>query len=155
MCLSIASSVQVDISPLELAIETVENKNREIATLTTACLENVAFNLQSLTMILSGVIDAAVNGGIDNYRKVRLSPFYLPPLRTQHALFVAKLCADWICFFVFQIFFTPSYLEDFPQQEGRVKHLQKLIEDQVRPGRSRWCEGEGCVRRGGVRGRVV
>lgn len=77
MCLNITSSVQVDVSPLELAIETVENKNREIGTLTTACLENMAFNLQSLTMILSGVIDAAVNGGIDNYRKVHLSPFYL------------------------------------------------------------------------------
>ena len=70
VCASITLSAQVDISPLELAIETVENKNKEIATLTTAALENVAFNLQSLTMILSGVIDAAVNGGIDNYRKV-------------------------------------------------------------------------------------
>lgn len=76
--LSSTSSIQVEISPLELAIETVENKNKEIAALTTACLENVSFNLQSLTMILSGVIDAAVNGGIDNYRKVRMTPFYHP-----------------------------------------------------------------------------
>lgn len=45
--------------------------------------------------------------------------------------------------FVFQIFFTPSYLEGFPQQEERVKHLQKLIEDQV-------CSWEKCVRGRGV-----
>ena len=80
VCSAALVVIQVDVSPLELAIETVENKNKEIATLTVTCLENVAFNLPSLTMILSGVIDAAVNGGIDNYRKVCLTSFCHHPL---------------------------------------------------------------------------
>jgi hypothetical protein len=73
----IISDVKVEINPLELAVESVENKNREIQTLTNACMANVAFPLQTLTMVLNGVIDAAVNGGTANYRKVFFADVYL------------------------------------------------------------------------------
>ena len=72
-----AVSLQVEINPLDNAIESVDNKNKEILFLVTNCNENVSFNLSSLIMVLSGAIDAAVNGGTEEYRTVFLSADYL------------------------------------------------------------------------------
>uniref|UniRef100_A0A8C4Q7C8 Dedicator of cytokinesis 3 n=1 Tax=Eptatretus burgeri TaxID=7764 RepID=A0A8C4Q7C8_EPTBU len=54
----------VEVSPLENAIEAVDNKNMELRSLIAQHQEQRAYNINPLSMCLNGVIDAAVNGGI-------------------------------------------------------------------------------------------
>lgn len=62
---------QVEVSPLENAIEVIENKNLQLRTLITQCQTLQMQNINPLTMCLNGVIDAAVNGGLARYQEVR------------------------------------------------------------------------------------
>lgn len=62
---------QVEVSPLENAIEVIENKNLQLRTLITQCQSRQMQNINPLTMCLNGVIDAAVNGGLARYQEVR------------------------------------------------------------------------------------
>lgn len=62
---------QVEVSPLENAIEVIENKNLQLRTLITQCQTRQMQNINPLTMCLNGVIDAAVNGGLARYQEVR------------------------------------------------------------------------------------
>lgn len=61
---------QVEVSPLENAIEVIENKNLQLRTLITQCQSRQMQNINPLTMCLNGVIDAAVNGGLARYQEV-------------------------------------------------------------------------------------
>lgn len=61
---------QVEVSPLENAIEVIENKNLQLRTLITQCQNRQMQNINPLTMCLNGVIDAAVNGGLARYQEV-------------------------------------------------------------------------------------
>jgi len=61
---------QVEVSPLENAIEVIENKNLQLRTLITQCQTRQMQNINPLTMCLNGVIDAAVNGGLARYQEV-------------------------------------------------------------------------------------
>lgn len=71
MKLSISSpDSQVEVSPLENAIEVIENKNLQLRTLITQCQSRQMQNINPLTMCLNGVIDAAVNGGLARYQEV-------------------------------------------------------------------------------------
>lgn len=63
---------QVEVSPLENAIEVIENKNLQLRTLITQCQSRQMQNINPLTMCLNGVIDAAVNGGLARYQEVRM-----------------------------------------------------------------------------------
>lgn len=63
--------LQVEVSPLENAIEVIENKNLQLRTLITQCQSRQMQNINPLTMCLNGVIDAAVNGGLARYQEVR------------------------------------------------------------------------------------
>lgn len=70
---------QVEVSPLENAIQVVENKNQELRALISQYQhKQVHGNINLLSMCLNGVIDAAVNGGIARYQEVswglRLNP---------------------------------------------------------------------------------
>ncbi|MEQ2208462.1 hypothetical protein XENOCAPTIV_001147, partial [Xenoophorus captivus] len=68
----------VEVSPLENAIEVIENKNLQLRTLITQCQSRQMQNINPLTMCLNGVIDAAVNGGLARYQEAfRCSPFCL------------------------------------------------------------------------------
>lgn len=58
------------MSPLENAIEVIENKNLQLRTLITQCQSRQMQNINPLTMCLNGVIDAAVNGGLARYQEV-------------------------------------------------------------------------------------
>lgn len=58
------------MSPLENAIEVIENKNLQLRTLITQCQTRQMQNINPLTMCLNGVIDAAVNGGLARYQEV-------------------------------------------------------------------------------------
>ena len=58
------------MNPLDIAIETVTTKTREISQLTNEYAAKLSSNINPLSMLLKGVIDAAVMGGISNYEKV-------------------------------------------------------------------------------------
>ena len=60
------------LSPIEVAIDSVENKNGDIRDLVTQYSHDMHQSLEPLTRTLNGVIDAAVNGGIAKYREVWL-----------------------------------------------------------------------------------
>ena len=60
------------MSPLENAIEVLENKNQQLKTLISQCQTRQMQNINPLTMCLNGVIDAAVNGGVSRYQEVRI-----------------------------------------------------------------------------------
>ena len=62
--------LQVEISPLENAMEVIENKNQQLRTLISQCQARQMNNVSPLTMCLNGVIDAAVNGGLTRYQEV-------------------------------------------------------------------------------------
>ena len=58
------------MNPLDMAIETVSSKIKEIHRVTVDIAGNPALNINPLSMLLKGVIDAAVMGGISNFEKV-------------------------------------------------------------------------------------
>uniref|UniRef100_A0A670J6W0 Dedicator of cytokinesis protein 4 n=1 Tax=Podarcis muralis TaxID=64176 RepID=A0A670J6W0_PODMU len=60
---------EVEMSPLENAIEVLENKNQQLRTLISQCQTRQMQNINPLTMCLNGVIDAAVNGGVTRYQE--------------------------------------------------------------------------------------
>ncbi|XP_028391608.1 dedicator of cytokinesis protein 1-like [Dendronephthya gigantea] len=66
-----------EITPLNLALETMEQKNQELKTLISRYKKNPQQNINPLSMSLNGVIDAAVMGGIANYTKAFLSQEFL------------------------------------------------------------------------------
>uniref|UniRef100_G1PM09 Dedicator of cytokinesis protein 4 n=1 Tax=Myotis lucifugus TaxID=59463 RepID=G1PM09_MYOLU len=59
----------VEMTPLENAIEVLENKNQQLKTLISQCRTRQMQNINPLTMCLNGVIDAAVNGGVSRYQE--------------------------------------------------------------------------------------
>ncbi|XP_061495992.1 dedicator of cytokinesis protein 4 isoform X4 [Rhineura floridana] len=59
----------MEMSPLENAIEVLENKNLQLRTLISQCQTRQMQNINPLTMCLNGVIDAAVNGGVARYQE--------------------------------------------------------------------------------------
>lgn len=70
---------QVEVSPLENAIQVVENKNQELRALISQYQhKQVHGNINLLSMCLNGVIDAAVNGGIARYQEVSWGPISNP-----------------------------------------------------------------------------
>lgn len=61
---------QVELSPIENAINTVTSKTDELERIIKELKDNEFGSINPLSMILNGVIDAAVNGGIANYQQV-------------------------------------------------------------------------------------
>lgn len=55
----------------------MSSKISEVRTLTTLHKENSSLNINPLSMLLSGIIDAAVGGGIKNYRLVFFNNDYI------------------------------------------------------------------------------
>ena len=75
-------SLQVFVSPLENAIQALENKAQELRSLVSQYQiqereqggqPGTLTSIQPLSMSLNGVIDAAVNGGISRYQEVRIT----------------------------------------------------------------------------------
>ncbi|KAK3095553.1 hypothetical protein FSP39_016043 [Pinctada imbricata] len=58
----------ISVSPLESAIETLESTNRRINSLIENHAADPELNCNNLGMMLNGVVDASVNGGISNYK---------------------------------------------------------------------------------------
>ncbi len=57
-------------------METMENKNQEIQLQVAIYTANKSLSINPLSMLLNGVIDAAVMGGIGNYEKIFFNPAY-------------------------------------------------------------------------------
>jgi len=62
------SLLQFNVSPLELAIETLDETNQKIKSQIDQHMADPTLKVDPLGMILNGVVDAAVNGGIANYK---------------------------------------------------------------------------------------
>lgn len=72
----VTSTHTFDVSPLELAIEVIDETNDKIRSLIDQHLADPNLRADPLGMVLHGVVDAAVNGGIANY-KVSFFIFHL------------------------------------------------------------------------------
>lgn len=70
----IIKSDLVEISPIENAITSMVNKNKELQDIIGAHAKDPSLNVNPLTMCLNGVIDAAVMGGTDKYREAFFGP---------------------------------------------------------------------------------
>ena len=61
----------MELAPLAVAIETVETKNSEISSMVVEFTDASSNkDVNPLSMLLNGVIDAAVQGGTDQYKRV-------------------------------------------------------------------------------------
>ncbi|XP_029102505.1 dedicator of cytokinesis protein 4b isoform X2 [Scleropages formosus] len=67
----------MEVSPLENAIEVLENKNLQLRSLIAQCQARQMHNINPLTMCLNGVIDAAVNGGLARYQEAFFAKEYV------------------------------------------------------------------------------
>ena len=67
------------------AVETVESKNKELGRIIARLSADKTQSINPLSMILNGVIDAAVMGGIAKYEEVR--SYLFSPLTLALALF--------------------------------------------------------------------
>lgn len=68
MC-TMLSSLQVEISPLENAIETMQLTNDKISSMVQQHLDDPGLPINPLSMLLNGIVDPAVMGGFANYEK--------------------------------------------------------------------------------------
>uniref|UniRef100_A0A8W7NFN6 Signaling protein n=1 Tax=Anopheles atroparvus TaxID=41427 RepID=A0A8W7NFN6_ANOAO len=73
----VKSSETVMISPIEMAIETVDAKNRAIRELVLEHQNDPGLRVHSLSAVIKGVVDAAINGGLPIYEDAFLTPEYL------------------------------------------------------------------------------
>lgn len=73
----VVDSYVFELSPLQTAIETMEQANKSLTELILAHRADPMLALHPLSMKLNGIVDAAVNGGINNYEKAFFSERYL------------------------------------------------------------------------------
>ena len=67
----------IELSPLENAIETMENSNNKVRNLVLQYRSDSALPLNPLSLALNGIVDAAVMGGIVNYEKAFFTDDYM------------------------------------------------------------------------------
>lgn len=79
-----------EVTPIENAVQTIRSKNVELSKLAEQYKDSTE-NASPFTMVLSGTIDAAVSGGVENYKKAFLDPDYLKQ-NPQHKIFIDELC---------------------------------------------------------------
>lgn len=63
-------ATQEEISPLENAIETMQQTNEKISSMVQRHLNDPNLPVNPLSMLLNGIVDPAVMGGFTNYEKV-------------------------------------------------------------------------------------
>ncbi|EGG21230.1 SH3 domain-containing protein [Cavenderia fasciculata] len=68
---------EVELSPIDNAVNSVMSKNTELNEMSIKHENGNDTNISPFTMILKGVIDAAVNGGVNMYKQVFFSKEYL------------------------------------------------------------------------------
>jgi len=77
-------------APIENAVNAIEEKTEELTILLHKYSEQKGLNLNPFTAAFSGVIDAAVNGGVSKYTEAFLAT---PPANERDALYVERLKA--------------------------------------------------------------
>lgn len=73
----VTSAEKILLSPLSNAIETMEASNKSLRDLIVAHRSDPSLQLNPLTMKLTGIVDPAVMGGINNYEKAFFCDEYL------------------------------------------------------------------------------
>ncbi|EFA76537.1 hypothetical protein PPL_10305 [Heterostelium album PN500] len=68
---------EINLSPIDNAVNTVSGKNSELMEMCNKHEHGNESNISPFTMVLKGVIDAAVNGGVNMYKQVFFSKQYL------------------------------------------------------------------------------
>ncbi|CRL05400.1 CLUMA_CG018000, isoform B [Clunio marinus] len=86
----VESSETFNISPIECAIEMMENINKTLHDLLVEHKNDSALAVSQLTMKIQGVVDAAVNGGTAKYEEAFLTDEYLK-MNSNDISFVEKL----------------------------------------------------------------
>lgn len=77
---------QVEISPLENAIETMQLTNDKLDSMVQQHLEDPSLPINPLSMLLNGIVDPAVMGGFTNYEKAGGPPALHSPVQGQPTL---------------------------------------------------------------------
>lgn len=72
--ISVLALAQVEVSPLENAIETMQLTNDKINSMVQQHLDDPSLPINPLSMLLNGIVDPAVMGGFANYEKARGTP---------------------------------------------------------------------------------
>lgn len=62
---------QTTLSPLEIAVETMESTNEKILTMINQYQADWSLPINPLSMLLNGIVDPAVMGGFAKYEKVK------------------------------------------------------------------------------------
>eukprot|EP00698_Gefionella_okellyi_P019378 TRINITY_DN5933_c0_g1_i1.p1 TRINITY_DN5933_c0_g1~~TRINITY_DN5933_c0_g1_i1.p1 ORF type:complete len:1635 (-),score=396.60 TRINITY_DN5933_c0_g1_i1:118-4926(-) len=90
--------VHRELSPVEFAVDAMRTKNSDIAALITKHKQEGAVNMNKFTMTLNGVVDAAVSGGVENYRRcfyqmpfVQANPDSVPVLKQLQVVLAEQL----------------------------------------------------------------
>lgn len=78
--------LQVEISPLENAIETMQLTNDKLDGMVQQHLEDPSLPINPLSMLLNGIVDPAVMGGFANYEKAGGPPAHHSPAQGQPTL---------------------------------------------------------------------
>ncbi|XP_069941837.1 dedicator of cytokinesis protein 1 isoform X2 [Cherax quadricarinatus] len=76
-CFPVVKTKSVELSPLENALETMATANTEVYDLARQYAADSTLPLHPLTRKVSGIVDAAVMGGISNYEKAFLTDEYI------------------------------------------------------------------------------
>ena len=94
----VVQSQVIELSPLENAIETMQNTNRELKNVVQEHLSNSPIKLTTLSMKLNGIIDAAVMGGIAMYEKAFFSEEFrlAHPQERERLVMLENLIAEQI-----------------------------------------------------------
>lgn len=80
-------AAQEEISPLEIAVETMQLTNEKISSMVQRHLSDANLPINPLSMLLNGIVDPAVMGGFTNYEKV---------IRIKTGLWL-PVCSGWSC----------------------------------------------------------
>ena len=107
---------QVELCPIENALESVLNRNKDMQRVIAQCQADPAQGVMSLGMSVNGVIDAAVNGGVAKYEMVCHVQNELPSL--------------YQLVLLFQAFFGSEYLKANADHEELVAKLRDAITHQ-------------------------
>lgn len=89
--------LQRKVSPLENAIETLETTNKRINSLIEQHIADDHMSTNNLGMLLNGVVDASVNGGISNYKVQnanQLEKIDIPTLL--YGIWIWKIISLWL-----------------------------------------------------------
>ncbi|KYQ89326.1 SH3 domain-containing protein [Tieghemostelium lacteum] len=73
----IIKRTEIELAPIDNAVNSIIGKNVELIEMIAKHEHAAESNTSHFTMVLKGVIDAAVNGGVNLYKEVFFSPEYL------------------------------------------------------------------------------